>query len=98
MNAPDALATPVAAAQDALTTALLSDLHAHTAQLRAQGCPPVTDHAVTDLWAHVRRHLTPELDPVAARLVKRALDLGWRPTTAPAPIDQFGTQPLPLTE
>ena len=37
-------------------------------------------------------------NPVASRLVKRALDLGWRPTTAPAPIDRFGTQPLPLTE
>ena len=94
----DELATTLAAAQDALSAALLADLHAHAATLREQGCPPVTDHAVTDLWAHVRRHLTPELDPVAARLVKRALDLGWRPATAPAPIDEFGTPPLPLTE
>lgn len=27
----------------------------HAAQLRAQGCPAITDHAVTYLWARVRR-------------------------------------------
>lgn len=94
MTTPNALTTPVAAAQEALTAALLADLHAHAAHLRGQGCPPVTDHAVSDLWAHVRRHSLPELDPVAARLVKRALDLGWRPVTAPAAPDEFGTPPM----
>lgn len=88
------LVTPLAAAQEALSAALLADLHAHAATLREQGCPDVTDRHVTDLWAHVRRHQTPELDPIAARLVKRALDLGWRPMTAPAPVDTFGTPPM----
>lgn len=94
MTTPNALTTPVAAAQEALTAALLADLHAHAAHLRGQGCPDVTDHAVSDLWAHVRRYATPELDPLAARLVKRVLDLGWRPVTAPTPPDEFGTPPM----
>lgn len=94
MTVPNGHTSPVATAQEAFTAALLADLHAHAAHLRAQGCPDVTDHAVADLWAHVRRHATPELDPLAARLVKRALDLGWRPVTAPAAPDEFGTPPM----
>lgn len=30
----------------------------HAAQARAQGCPATTDHAVTYLWARVRRRTT----------------------------------------
>lgn len=94
MTARDGLATPIQDAQQQLADALADSLVAHAQLLNEQGCPPVHLTAVLNLWAHVRRHQAPELDPVAARLVMRTLDLGWRPTTAATSGDEFGTPPM----
>ena len=76
------LRTPVQDAQQRLADAITDRLREYADKLNAAGCPPVRHVDVFDLWAHVRRHESPETDPVAARLVMRALDLGWRPTTS----------------
>lgn len=96
MTAKNALATSVQDAQRALADALAARITGHVDRLNTQGCPPVTAAAALDLWAHVRRHMSPETDPVAARLVIRALDLGWRPSAAAPADDGHGTPPLPL--
>lgn len=90
----DGLCTPVQEAQQRLADALTDRLRAHADKLNAAGCPPVRYTDVLDLWAHVRRYQTPELDPVAARLVMYALDLGWRPTTSNTDADALGTPSL----
>ena len=90
------LSSNVADAQQALASALADRIAMHVERLNADGCPPVTTAAALGLWAHVRRHEAPELDPVAARLVTRALDLGWRPTAAKTGTDPYNTPPLPI--
>lgn len=53
--------------------ALLADLTAYAAELHQ----PPTRAQVADLWAHAQT-LT-EDGSIAARWVRKALDLGWRP-------------------
>lgn len=59
--------------------AVLDDLREHAALVYPNPPAPV---AVTDLWAHLR-HIRDD-GTEAARMVKRILDLGWRPQPEPA--------------
>ena len=96
MTVKNTLSSSVADAQQSLASALADRIAAHVERLNADGCPLVTTTAALGLWSHVRRYETPESDPVAARLVMRALDLGWRPTTPETGSDPYDTPPLPL--
>ena len=81
MNMRDPMMTPVGAARIGLAGALRDELVGYAKALNAEGCPPVTEQQVRDLFAHLRKHGAPELDEHAARSVRHVLDLGWRPAT-----------------